>query len=139
MAALQSLRQIVKSVKFSPRFERHAQHLKVISCDKGYIKCEMPVLEEHLNMKDGMHGGFTATLLDIVSTYAIATIPPARFGVSVNLNVSYIKAAQKGDNLTITSKVMKSGKTLAFANIEIKNQKDELIAFGQHTKFVANG
>jgi len=87
---------------------------------------------------DGLHGGFARALLDIVSTYAIATIPPAQFGVSVNLNVSYTKAAQEGDTLTITSKVMKSGKTLAFANIEIKNQKDELIAFDQHTKFVAN-
>jgi len=41
-------------MKFSPIFDRHAQHLKVLSCDKGYVKCEMPVLEEHLNMKDGL-------------------------------------------------------------------------------------
>jgi len=27
-------------MKFSPIFDRHAQHLKVLSCDKGYVKCE---------------------------------------------------------------------------------------------------
>lgn len=45
--------------------------------------------EDHLNRAGALHGGFTATLVDSVSTVAIMTAdkPP---GVSVDLSITYV-------------------------------------------------
>ena len=53
----------------------------------GKCTCEVTVDESHLNRGGFMHGGFTATLVDIVSTVAIMTKdkPP---GVSVDMSIT---------------------------------------------------
>nr|CAB3219764.1 acyl-coenzyme A thioesterase 13-like [Phallusia mammillata] len=137
MAAVTALRQIVRNLSKSKRYDRLGQHLNVVSAGNGKIKCEMPVLEEHLNLSGNLHGGFTATLVDVVSTYALGTLDDPRFGVSVDMNISYTSSAKQGDTLIITSDVLKRGQTLAFANVEIRDQNDKLIAYGRHTKYVA--
>lgn len=43
--------------------------------------------ESHLNKAGGMHGGFTATLIDNISTAAIVTTGSDP-GVSVDMNIS---------------------------------------------------
>lgn len=47
------------------------------------------VSEEHLNLGGTLHGGFTSTLIDCISTYALMTKGNGVPGVSVDLNVSY--------------------------------------------------
>ena len=137
MSSLQSLRQIISTFKSIPKFDRTMQHLKVISAGNGKVHCEMPVHDEHVNLQGGLHGGMSATLVDFVSTCALGTCENPRFGVSVDLNVSYTAAAAVGDTLTITSEVLKVGKTLGFAAVDIKNQDGKLIATGRHTKFLS--
>ena len=53
----------------------------------GKCTCELILDETHLNRGGSLHGGFTATLVDSVSTVAImcAEKPP---GVSVDMNIT---------------------------------------------------
>ena len=53
----------------------------------GKCSCELKLDEFHLNLTGGLHGGFTATLVDQVSSMAIicAEKPP---GVSVDMNIT---------------------------------------------------
>ncbi len=53
----------------------------------GKLSCEVKVDESHLNRGGGLHGGFTSTLVDTISTLAIMTAdkPP---GVSVDLHIT---------------------------------------------------
>lgn len=46
------------------------------------------ISEEHLNLGGTLHGGFTSTLIDCVSTYAIMTHENNSPGVSVDLNIT---------------------------------------------------
>ena len=55
----------------------------------GNFECELTVDESHLNRVGGLHGGFTATLVDNISTAAIMTTG-SRPGVSVDMNISYV-------------------------------------------------
>ena len=46
--------------------------------------------EEHENQQGAMHGGFTATLVDTITTMALLSSGQAAPGVSVDLSVRYL-------------------------------------------------
>ncbi|CAG2065631.1 unnamed protein product [Timema podura] len=112
--------------------------VEVLSAGDGRCLAQMVVAEEHQNTFGTLHGGFTATVVDEVSTLALMTTGSGHPGVSVDLNVSYMKAANLGDKILIDAKTLKAGKRLAFLEVEIKKESGELIAKGSHTKFVSS-
>lgn len=63
--------------------------MTVTAASHGNFVGEIIVDESHLNRVGGLHGGFTATLVDNITTAAIMTTgsPP---GVSVDMNISYV-------------------------------------------------
>lgn len=67
----------------------YCQKVEVVSASAGKCSCEVTLDEFHLNRGGALHGGFTATLVDGVSTIAImcAEKPP---GVSVDMNITYV-------------------------------------------------
>lgn len=112
--------------------------MTIVEGGDGKCKAAFKVLPEHLNRNGGLHGGFSATVVDIVTTYALMTIEQdySRPGTSVNLNMSYLKTAKEGDELCIDAMTVKAGKNLAFLDCEIKHKKDNsIVARGSHTKF----
>ena len=64
--------------------------MKLLSCDNGRCSCEYKVEEAVLNKYGTMHGGFTATIVDVVTTFVLVSENPGNPGVSVNLNVKYV-------------------------------------------------
>nr|CAD7402127.1 unnamed protein product [Timema cristinae] len=112
--------------------------VEVLSAGEGRCLAQLVVAEEHQNTFGTLHGGFTATVVDEVSTLALMTTGSGHPGVSVDLNVSYLKAANLGDKILIDAKTLKAGKRLAFLEVEIKKESGELIAKGSHTKFVSS-
>jgi len=99
-----------------------------------------------VNINSTLHGGATASLIDLVSTIALFNTPLKKPGVSVNMNVNYLKAAKLDETILIEGKVIKSGNKLAYleANIYLKKDensfelnKEKLVAVGFHTKYIA--
>lgn len=119
--------------------------LNFLSGGGGQCVAEMRVAEEHINMMGTLHGGCTASLVDVVSTVALmsqcqglTSMPVA--GVSVDLNITYLKAAKLGEDILIDAKTLKAGQNLAFLSVDIRNKADgSLIATGKHTKFIGQG
>ncbi|XP_015127221.1 acyl-coenzyme A thioesterase 13-like [Diachasma alloeum] len=112
--------------------------MKFLSAGDGHCKAEFTVSDEHLNAAGTLHGGCSTTIIDCISTYALMTkgISP---GVSVDLNVSFLKAAKAGEVITVDAKTIKSGRTLAFLEVEmLKKEGGAIIARGQHTKFIGS-
>jgi len=62
--------------------------VKLLSAGDGRAKCEFTVQPEHTNMGGTLHGGYTATIVDVVSTMALLSTEPFKPGVSVELSVS---------------------------------------------------
>lgn len=60
----------------------------VVSAIPGKVVCEMRVDEEHTNRGGTMHGGMTATLVDVISTMAIMYSDRGAPGVSVDMNIT---------------------------------------------------
>lgn len=62
----------------------------MISASEGRVKIEFQVAEEHLNPMGTLHGGCTATLVDIVTSTALLATEKANPGVSVDLCISLV-------------------------------------------------
>jgi len=60
----------------------------IISGGNGKCVAEMKVEEQHTNKGGTLHGGLSASLVDMVSTLALLTHERQAPGVSVNIGVS---------------------------------------------------
>lgn len=63
--------------------------MKLIAAEKGRCWAEFKVTEEHLNYMNGLHGGYSATIVDKYTSAALHTIIDDDYtDVTVNLNMS---------------------------------------------------
>lgn len=60
--------------------------IQVVGGDVGHCLAEFVVKPENLNGGGGLHGGFTATVVDNFTTYALVT-KDCNPGVTVDLHV----------------------------------------------------
>ncbi|PIO60542.1 hypothetical protein TELCIR_17959 [Teladorsagia circumcincta] len=63
-------------------------HMRPISASEGRVKVEFEVTPAMTNPWGGLHGGCTATLVDVVTTAACLVTPRGKPGVSVDLHVT---------------------------------------------------
>ncbi|RXN22269.1 acyl-coenzyme A thioesterase 13 [Labeo rohita] len=137
--SLNSLKQIMRALVDSPGFDRVLSKVEILSASPGKVVCELKVEEEHTNRGGTLHGGLTATLVDMISTTAIMYSERGAPGVSVDMNITYMNAAKIGDDVLITAQVLKQGRTLAFATVDLTNKANgKLIAQGRHTKHLGS-
>ena len=73
----------------------------ITAAENGNLQAEMEVCPEHTNRGGSLHGGFTATLVDQMSTLALLTHTDENLaaGVSIELNVSFLSPANVGDHI----------------------------------------
>ncbi|XP_019867609.1 acyl-coenzyme A thioesterase 13 [Aethina tumida] len=136
--ALKTAAQFTKHFQTTKCFDKVLNKLKITSMGNGTAVAEMKIEEDHTNVLGGLHGGFTATLVDCISSYALLTDKNGEVpSVSVDLHTTYCKAAQLGDEILVNAKTIKAGKTLAFLEVVIQNKATgEVLVKGTHTKYL---
>lgn len=94
--------------------------------------------ESHYNPIGAVHGGFACTVLDSVAGCAVQTTLPKGFGyTSLEIKVSYLRALSSTTGaLTATGRVVKPGKRVAFAEGELRDSDDRLVATTSSTLLV---
>uniref|UniRef100_A0A0R3RME9 4HBT domain-containing protein n=1 Tax=Elaeophora elaphi TaxID=1147741 RepID=A0A0R3RME9_9BILA len=103
--------------------------------DNGHVEIELEIADEHLNPSGTIHGGFTATLINIASTVAVLVSGRPTAGRSVDLSVSYQSAAKPGEIIIAESIVQRTTRNLAFISTKVYRKTDNrCIATGQDTK-----
>merc|ERR1712179_570819 len=112
--SLQLLKQIVEYGTKAKGFETVLNQIKVVSGGEGTCVCKLRVTEDDQNRGGTLYGGMTATLVDSVSTWALLTSEKQTAGVSVDMSISYMKAAKVGEEITIDARTLKLGNRLAF-------------------------
>ncbi|XP_059801434.1 acyl-coenzyme A thioesterase 13 isoform X1 [Hypanus sabinus] len=136
-SSLNNFRQLMRGLTGGKGFDRILSKMAVVTTSPGKIVCEMKVEEEHVNRAGNLHGGVTATLVDVVSTTALLSTERALPGVSVDMNITYMNAAKLGEDIIITAEVLKEGKSLAFTTVDVTNKvTGKLLAQGRHTKYL---
>ncbi|CAI9108848.1 OLC1v1008547C1 [Oldenlandia corymbosa var. corymbosa] len=114
------------------------QGLKVDHIERGRVVCSFTVPPRLLNTGNSLHGGATATLVDLVGSAVVYSIGAPATGVSVEINVSYLDGAYVGDEIEVEAKALRIGKAIAVVNVELrKKNSGKVIAQGRHTKYLA--
>jgi len=74
--------------------------------------------------------------VDDVSSGAIVSVAP-HAGVSVHMSMNYLSPTPGGQDCEVDAHVTKAGRTLAFADVEIRNKRTgKVTARGTHIKFI---
>ena len=120
--------RVTNTVKFVPE-----TGIKVDEISKE-VQFSFTVTPDSCNGMPSLHGGAAATLADVFTTVHLWGIDPASKHVSTSLELSYGGAGELGAELTLHSRVTKMGRSLAFINFDIRNQKQEILVSGTHIK-----
>ncbi|CAK7328578.1 unnamed protein product [Dovyalis caffra] len=122
--------------RFFEKFIMQGLHVDLI--EPGRVVCSMKVPPRLLNGGNFLHGGATATLVDLVGSAAMFTVGAPVTGVSVEINVSYLDAAFADEEIEIESRVLRVGKAVGVVTVELKKKKTgKIVAQGRHTKYLA--
>ena len=130
---------IGKFVTTGTGFDRSFKDMVIerVDSEAGVVEIVLPVGPELLNSYGTLHGGASATLVDLVGTLALMTKDVTKAGVSVDLNVSFTSAVKAGDSVRIIGRVLKLGGKLGFTTVDIYRESDsKLVVSGRHTKAV---
>jgi acyl-coenzyme A thioesterase 13 len=121
------------------KFDRVLEGMEVTRVDSkaGEVECVLAVTDKLGNAYGTLHGGVITTLVDVVGTMALLSVDPLRAGVSVELSTSFVSAAKVGESVRVVGKVVKTGKSLGFTQVDIFRTSDgKPVATGRHTKFL---
>jgi acyl-coenzyme A thioesterase 13 len=111
----------------------HLTGIKIVAMGPGKLIAELVVEKHNTNMAGTLHGGATATLVDVCMGMACYT--KGVMALTGNINVSYLAAGKVGDKIIAVGQVIKAGKTAFFAEASLEDENGKIIAKGTGTFF----
>ncbi len=99
---------------------------------EDYAICSMEIHENHLNAAGTVMGGVYFTLADFA--FAVSVNNVHKVTVGMDSNITFLVPA-KGSKLIATSRVMRTGKTTTFCEVQVKDAQDRLCAVFTGTAF----
>ncbi|CEA04386.1 thioesterase family protein [Pseudomonas saudimassiliensis] len=90
--------------------------------------------KRHLNNASNLHGGITASLLDIAmglcGTYA-ENPDERRVAITLSMNVNFSATADEGARVRAVATCRKNGHKIFMASCDLLDENDNLLAFGE--------
>lgn len=107
------------------RFATEVCGVEILHAEPGHVICVLKVEDRHLNAMGNVMGGALFTLADfaLAITCNLGEAPT----VSVGSTIEYLKAVQ-GGTLTAECTTDRSGRSMGFYTIEIKDESGVLLA-----------
>jgi uncharacterized protein (TIGR00369 family) len=105
--------------------------LELVRAEDGAVEMRLPWRDD-FRREDGSdwyHGGIISALIDIAGDYAIAA-RLGRFVATIDLRVDYLRPAREG-TLTALAQAVKVGRTVAVANVELRDAQGATVAIGR--------
>jgi uncharacterized protein (TIGR00369 family) len=103
---------------------------------EGYARLSLTLEDKHMNPHGVVHGGVLTTLMDEACAHAVAAAGALKDGgthASIEMNVSFLSGARVGDRLVFEGRTLRVGRTVAFAEAEVRRNEDTLMAKGRLT------
>jgi uncharacterized protein (TIGR00369 family) len=120
-----AIRDLLERVTYAPGYTR-AVGTKVESAEVGHVVMSLAKDDNLLQANGFFHGGVIAGLADHAGGGAVTTaMPPGRFAVTVNLNVSFLAPA-KGQSLIARARAIQVGGTIGVAHVEVASLESDV-------------
>ncbi len=102
--------------------------------DEGSGACSLEIGPQHLNRLGLLHGGFVSMLLDNGCGVAVRNVlgDVDTRAITVSLSVNFISGANSG-RVTATGRVTGGGRSLKFAEAELRDESGHLLATASAT------
>jgi len=107
--------------------------IEIVDAAPGYSKLRMKVRDEMTNGFGITHGGVTFSLAD--SALAFAAGSHGTIAMALDNKITYVKAVNKGDVLTVESKEEHRGRQIGVYNITVTNQDGKTVAVKRGTVY----
>ncbi len=115
---------------FFQKNDKFACHsgIELLEISEGRAKAVMKIRKHHLNAVGSVHGGAIFTLADFV--FAVASNSHGTVAVAINVSISYMKAANKGNLFAEANEVAINPKLASYA-VNVTDDQGNLIAVFQ--------
>jgi uncharacterized protein (TIGR00369 family) len=118
-----AIRELVERVTYAPGYTK-AVGTRVESAEPGFVVMSLAKTDNLLQANGFFHGGVIAGLADHAAGGAVtAAMPPGRFAVTVNLQVSFLAPA-KGGSLIARARALQVGSTIGVARVDVVSVAD---------------
>ena len=101
-----------------------------LECDaqKGYVKVAYEASDQLCNLWGGIHGGMVAAIMDDILALAFGlTIAWGQITPTLELKTTFLQAARPG-RLVAEAFIIRRGKSISFAEAELRSADGELLA-----------
>jgi uncharacterized protein (TIGR00369 family) len=100
----------------------------------GWARQRMALRPEHMNPFGAVHGGTVSALIDSAAGSAIAagTLPDDRIMGTIDMQVHFLERA-RGTFLVAEGRLVRAGRAIAIAQVEVKDDAGTLVAMGTAT------
>ncbi|MBC7983477.1 MAG: PaaI family thioesterase [Candidatus Obscuribacterales bacterium] len=106
--------------------------------EPGLVRFTARADERHLNRANNVHGGFTATVMDSVTSCALRTALEAGAGfVTIELNVKMLRPVPRDTDLVAEGKLIHASKRLGSAEARLFDARGNLCAHATATFMVS--
>ena len=129
--------KLIEKINTSPFLRQNFMKVVDIGCDSSTV--EAKINDVHLQALGMVHGGVYAALIDTAAYWAAFGGMEQKWGglVSVDLKVNFLSSASEG-RLLATGRLIKMGKTLAYAEAKIETEDGKLVAHGTSTLLITS-
>ena len=109
--------------------------------EKGKVSCTFDPQEFHYNALGTVHGGVTATVIDIVMGSAVhSTLKAGQGFTTLTLELKYHRAiTTKSGRLKATAEIVTRGREIVTAEAKLVDKNDRLFAAATSTLLVLRG
>jgi uncharacterized protein (TIGR00369 family) len=132
------IKRIREIVTTSPYFELLSMEL--VDVGLGYSSLEIDVTRKHLQPFGMVHGGVFSSIIDAAAFWAVypGIEDPAAGMTTVDLKLNYLAPAASG-KLIARGRQIKLGRTLGYAEAQVVNQDEKILAHGTSTVIILPG
>ncbi len=111
--------------------------IRAVKADEGFLGLKATPTAEHLNPAGTVHGGYGATVLDMVTGIVVQTVLDAgQSCATVDLNVQMIKPLPLGKPVKAEGHLIRRTKNLAFTRGALIDDAGEIYAHAQSTVMI---
>ncbi len=112
---------------------------EIDSLEEGRVVMSIKLDERHMNPGGMLHGGIVTALMDEATGHVIVTVRGLEVmaeapHVTVDMNVSFLSSARSGDELECEARTVRVGRTIVFAEAEVRRRgRGDVVAKGHFT------
>ncbi len=106
------------------------QGIKLVNLSNGFAIAQIDCTSLHKNLHGCIHGGLLFTLCDIAAGCSLST--DGRKWVTQSSNIQYLRSGECG-TFSASAKVIKSGRRVGVARVDVTNSSGDLICIGTFT------